>query len=100
MTTEQLGSIAGIILSLAVAYIPKLREWYAAKDAQGKAQTMGILLVVSALGVFGLSCASVFSLVACTVAGAKELLGVLIAALVANQASFLLLVKPYQKETE
>ncbi|RPJ29470.1 MAG: hypothetical protein EHM33_01070 [Chloroflexi bacterium] len=100
MTVEQLGSIAGVILSLAIAYIPQLAEWYGKFDTAGKARVMGILLVVAALGVFGLSCANVFMLVACTVEGAKDLLGILIAALVANQASFVLLVQPFQKPAE
>ena len=97
MTVEQLGSIAGVILSLSLAYIPKVSDWYNGFDAAGKARVMGVLLIAAALGVFGLSCADVFGLVACTVEGAKDLLGVLIAALVANQASFLLLVKPYRQ---
>lgn len=96
MTTEQLGAVAGIVLSLALAYVPTLREWYDAKTTQQKAQIMGGLLVVSALGIFGLSCANLFVLVACTVDGAKELVGVLIAALVANQSAFALLVRPYK----
>jgi multisubunit Na+/H+ antiporter MnhG subunit len=96
MTVEQLGSIAGIILSLALAYLPRVREWYDAKDAAGKAQTMGALLVLSALGVFGLSCANLYGLVACSVEGAKDLVGVLISALTANQATYLIAVRPFR----
>ena len=98
MTVEQLGAIAGVILSLVLAYAPKIKDWYDTKTAAEKAQIMGALLVLSAFGVFGLSCANLYALVPCTVEGAKDLLGVLIAALVANQASFLLLVKPYKAQ--
>lgn len=97
MSVQELGAIAGIILSLAVAYLPKVKDWYDAKDTQGKAQVMGALLVVSAVGVFALSCAKLYGLVPCTVDGAKELVGVLIAALVANQSTFLLAVRPFKK---
>ena len=97
MTVEQLGAIAGVVLSLAIAYIPALANWYNSFDQAGKARVMGALLVVSALGVFGLGCLNAFAFVPCTVAGAKELLGVLIAALIANQASFSLLVHPFKK---
>lgn len=96
MTAEELGSIAGLILSLAVAYLPKVKEWYDGFDAAGKARVMGGLLVLTALGVFAYGCIPQ-SLVPCTLAGAKELVGVLIAALVANQATYLLLVRPFKK---
>ena len=97
MTVEQLGSIAGVILSLAVAYIPRVSDWYGGLDSKGKARVMGGLLVGVALGAFGLSCAGVYALMPCTVEGAKDLVGVLIAALTANQATYLLLVKPFKK---
>jgi hypothetical protein len=95
MTVQELGQIAGVILSLAVAYIPGIRERFDALDGPGKARVMAALLLVAAVGVFGYGCVN--TLVPCTVAGAKELFGVLVAALVANQATFLLFVKPYQK---
>jgi multisubunit Na+/H+ antiporter MnhG subunit len=95
MTAEQLGSIAGVILSLAVAYIPKLSDWYDSLDTKGKARVMGVLLVVAAIGVFAAGCIN--TLVPCNVDGAKELVGVLIAALTANQATYLIAVRPFQK---
>jgi hypothetical protein len=97
MSVEQLGMVAGIILSLALAYVPKLNDWYNAKDKTAKVQIMGGLLVVAALGVFGLSCANVFVFVACSMVGAKELLGILVSALIANQATFMFAVRPFQR---
>ena len=97
MSVEQLGAIAGVILSLFVAYIPKVKDWYDAQSGQVKAQVMGALLLVSAAAVFGLSCANLYDLVPCTVEGAKELVGILIAALVANQATFVLAVRPFKQ---
>ena len=97
MTIEQLGAIAGIVLSLAVRYIPQIAKWYDAFDAEGKARVMGALLVVSAVGVFALGCVNVFAFVPCTVDGAKELVSVLVTALMANQATFLIAVRPFKK---
>jgi hypothetical protein len=99
MSVEQLGTIAGVVLSLGLAYIPKLKDWYETRSAAEKVQIMGALLLGSALAVFGLSCANVFSLVQCSEQGAKELFGVLIAALVANQASFVMFVKPFKSDS-
>jgi multisubunit Na+/H+ antiporter MnhG subunit len=97
MTVEQLGAIAGVILSLAVAYIPFLAERYNRLDAKGKARVMGALLVGSAVGVFALGCVNLYVFVPCTVDGAKDLVGVLISALTANQATYLIAVKPFNK---
>lgn len=96
MSELQLASIAGVILSLALAYFPKLKEWYDAKDGPAKAQIMGGLLVLAALGVFGASCANLYPLVECSVNGAKELVGILVAALVANQGAYTLMVRPFK----
>lgn len=96
MTVQELGAIAGAVLSLAVAYIPQVAKWYDALDAQGKARAMGALLIATAVGVFALGCVNVFDFVPCTVAGAKELLSVLIAALVANQAVYQIAVRPFK----
>jgi hypothetical protein len=98
MTPEQLGAIAGVILSLAMEYIPAFQRWYDQFDAAGKARVMGALLVVAALGSFGLSCVNLFALVPCTTQGALDLLSVLIVALMANQATFMLAVRPFRTQ--
>ena len=99
MTVQDLGAIAGIVLSLAIAYIPGIRGWYEALTSEKKAQVMGALLVGSAVGVFLAACAGLYALVPCTTEGAKEMVSILIAALVANQATYLIAVRPFQKET-
>lgn len=103
MTSEQLASIAGVVLSLLLAYIPKLSDWYNTKDTAAKARIMGGLLMLTALGIFGLSCAHVITVaalaaaVSCDKAGLLELMQILIAALIANQATFMLAVRPFKK---
>lgn len=100
MTATQLAEISGVLLSLLLAYFPGLAKWYDAKDAKTKAQLMGGLLVLVSLAIFGLACANIladFGLnVACTRAGIIQLVQILLAALVANQATFLLAVRPFK----
>lgn len=97
MTPEQLGAYAGIVLSLAMFYIPGLSDWYNALTPQKQAGIMaGLLLVVSAV-LFGLSCANWYNAVSCDVEGVKSLLNVFIAALIANQATYLIAVRPVKK---
>jgi hypothetical protein len=88
MNAEQLSSIAGVILSLIFSYVPKVSEWYAGREATEKRLIMAGLLLLVALGAFGLSCADVVSVVTCNKDGALGLVYAFIAALVANQATF------------
>ena len=103
MTAEQLAQYAGIVLSLALAYIPKLAVWYGNKDAPAKARIMGGLLVLVALAIFGLTCGRVIADlnlgVVCDRTGFLQLLQLLVHALTANQATFLIAVKPFAKKS-
>lgn len=90
MTAEQLSALAGVILSLAFSYLPGLAPWFDRLEPTVKRLVMAGLLLVVAVGAFGLSCAGVISAAACTQAGAWSVLTVFIAALVANQATYLI----------
>jgi uncharacterized membrane protein len=100
MTAETLALIVGAILSLAFAYIPGLRTKYEALSSEMKAAIMAGIMLIVTITIYAMACASVLNLfgveVACTKEGAAELLKILISALMANQASYLLLVKPYK----
>jgi len=101
MTPEYLAGVAGVLLSLAFAYIPGLKDWFDAQVPQRKAQVMAVALILVAGGLFGFACVNVAALldapVTCDVPGVVAVVKVLIAALVANQAAFLLMVKPFKK---
>ena len=101
MTTEQLAAICGVVLSLLLAYIPGLATWYANKDAASKARIMGGLLILVALAIFGLACAHIIAdfglVVVCTKESLLQLIQILIAALIANQATFTLAVRPFKQ---
>ena len=90
MNAEQLSAIAGVILSLGFSYIPKLKQWFESKESDVKQAIMGLALVIVACAVFGLSCAGVFDTVACTQTGFVGFAGVLVSALVSNQATYLI----------
>lgn len=90
MTTEQLASIAGIVLSLLFSYIPGLNVWFGLLDPLYKRLIMAGLLILVAAASFGLSCYGLWPTVECSQAGALGLIEILVAALIANQAAFLL----------
>lgn len=101
MTPQDLSALAGMFLSLALAYIPGLNDWYSGLTATHKRLVMLALLSVCAGAAFGLACAGWLAQLSagewaapeCTRSGAAELILAWLAALVANQGTYLLLVR-------
>ncbi len=93
MTGEQLSAIAGVLLSLIFSYIPQLRQRFNALDGDHKRLVMAASLVVTATAIFALSCLSVVDTVSCDRKGAFGLISNIIAALVANQAAYMVTPK-------
>lgn len=94
MSPEEIAVIAGIILTLAFSYIPKLNISYGLLDPTYKRLIMaGLLLVVSA-GAYGLSCAGLAAdfglLVTCDRPALIGLVRSFIVAVVANQSLYAL----------
>jgi len=94
MSSEQLASIAGIVLSLALSYIPGLSAWYNALVSQRKAAFMALLLVLVTAGTLAYQCRA--DLAGCASANWETYLSALVAALVANQAVYLI-TRPFKK---
>jgi hypothetical protein len=90
MSAEQLAMVAGVILSLVFSYVPGVSDWYAKRTATEKSLIMAGLLALVAAGALGLSCARVIDAVVCTRDGAMGLVYAFIAALIANQATFVI----------
>lgn len=104
MSPEIISSIAGVALALALAYIPGLNARYAALDGTYKRSIMGLLLLAAAGVALALGCAGLGAQVGvsvtCDQGGAVEAARALVAALVANQGAYALLVRPAQPEPE
>jgi hypothetical protein len=90
MTAEQLALTAGVILSLLFSYIPGLNVKFTALDPVYKRLVMLVLIIISAGGIFGLSCAGILSYVTCDQAGAWGLVELIVLAAIANQSAYLL----------
>lgn len=106
MTDSQLSLFAGALLSLAFAYIPKLREWFDAKDATTKRLIMAGSLLVVSLAIFGGACGNLLSAlpiqltITCDKGGAVNLATYFVLALIANQATFTISPQPKAKTVE
>jgi hypothetical protein len=94
MNADTLSAMAGVLLSLAFTYIPGLQARYDPIDGVYKRLIMLGLLVLVAGGAFSLACAGwgadLGLELACDRNGLVGLLRALIAALVANQTTFLI----------
>jgi hypothetical protein len=94
MSAELLASLAGSVLSLAFSYVPGLTPKYDALTTDYKRLVMGGALIVVAAATYGVSCAGYGAqfgfAVACDADGAVGLARIVVAALIANQATFTL----------
>ncbi len=88
MNATELSAVAGVALSLAFSYIPGLSGWFDEKDPTSKRLIMAAVLLVAVAVIFGLSCANVITAASCDQPGVVGLVSALIAALVANQATY------------
>lgn len=89
-SSEQLAAVAGVALSLLFSYVPGLREKFATLDKVRKSLAMAVMLLIVAGGALGLSCTKVINVIECSQNGVVQLVNVYIAALVANQAAYLI----------
>ena len=97
MTPQTLSTAAAVALSLLFSYVPGLSHWYDGLDATRKRLTMLILLLLTTLTAFGLTCAGwaeAFGLsLSCDQPGAITLIQSLVLALTANQSTYLITPK-------
>jgi hypothetical protein len=101
MTENTVGMLAGALLSLLFGYAPGLRPWYEALEPTRKALVMLVLLAVAAAVLYGAACYTPWQVgVTCDEAGFWQLAQLFIAALVANQAAYLIGVKPTRTAVE
>lgn len=89
LTPEMLGGIAGIVLSLSFAYIPRMNVKFAELTPETKRLIMlGVLLVTSG-AIYGLNCGGVISTgVTCDRAGIIQLGSIFLYAVVLNQSTY------------
>lgn len=88
MDAKLLTMIAGVILSLAFSYIPKLKTWFENQSPNTKRLVMLGAIALAAGGAFGLACLGRFDGLACTQAGAWDIVELLFLAAIANQTAY------------
>jgi hypothetical protein len=88
MNSDELSAGAGIALSLAMSYIPGLRDkWATLQPDVKRAILAGIMLAIS-VGIFAAGCGGILKNVPCDQTGALGLLRVLAVGLIANQTTY------------
>jgi len=87
MDETTFSGLAGLFLSLGFSFIPGLSTWYEKLDGTQKRSVMAAVLVVTAIAIFALSCASVLTVVTCDRAGGWQMVEIFFTALVVNQST-------------
>lgn len=96
LTPALLAAVLAALLSLAGTYIPGLNTWLAGLSEDVKKAIMGGLTILIGAVVYVLACTPSigFPYVTCPVGGIWELVGIIIAALTANQVVFMVSPQP------
>lgn len=94
LTSDQLGGLAGVVLSLMFTYVPGLRVRFAARSRERKSLTMLLCLMAVAVGAFAASCGNFIQVAVCTQQGAWTIGVALFWAAVGNQATYQLAPQP------
>lgn len=104
MTPEYLSSIAGVILSILASYLPVFSSWFDALSPNLKRLLMLGLLALASIGCYALAClglAESFAIpLVCSEAGAVELFKAFLAAVIANQAAYMLSPKSATRQAK
>ena len=90
MTPETLSQIFGVAMSLAFSYVPGLQAWYAALEPITKRLVMAGGLVLISVAAYGLACTGQYGGLTCDQPGVVKAVQVFVAALIANQATYLI----------
>jgi len=94
MTPENLSSIFGVVLSLIFSYLPGAKGWYESLTTDYKRVVMLFGLALITAAAYGLACAGQYGGLTCDQPGLASAVQIFIAALIANQATYLISPKP------
>jgi hypothetical protein len=100
MSPDTLSALAGLLLALALAYVPGLAPRWRALPGDHKRLALAGLLALVTLGSFALACVPPLAVlrppsfgVACAAPDLNALLSAFVLALVANQGAYVLAVR-------
>ena len=96
MTGQELGSIAGVVLSTLFEYFPKLSVWYNAQEDNIQRLVLLGAMAVVALTIFGMGCAGLSDYFTCTKEGLWAVVKVFVSGVIASQAAYLVLPRKAQ----
>lgn len=88
MSAENLGIVAGILLSLIFSYVPGAADWFATLDANRKRLVMLGLLAATSIGIVGLACAGLSNTIVCDRPGILAIAQAFVLAAIANQTTY------------
>ena len=92
MSSDQLSTIAGVILSLLFSYVPGVSTWYSMQSPDTKRVVMLVAIVLVAGSAFALSCwglgGQLGLLITCDQASAWGLIRAIVACAVGNQVAY------------
>ena len=93
MTAEQFAAITGIVTSLIFSYFPIIKDWFEGQAPNVKRLMQVAVAFIVSWAIYGLNCAGVLTGMTCDLAGALEVVWLIVAFVVANQAAYAVSVR-------
>ncbi len=91
MDTFEIGAVAGVVLSLAWKYVPRIKGWFEKQEPETK-ELINLGVMIGVVGAaFGLSCINWFDIYACTQMGLKDAIVGLVGAMIGNAGAYVTL---------
>ena len=94
ITPELIAALAGAITSLLFAYLPGLKNWFDGLDSQYKPLVNAAVLFLATAGYLLYSCRLDW---ACVAGNLEQAIWAFIAALMANQTTYLVGVRQFKR---
>jgi hypothetical protein len=93
MTAQSLALVAGSVISLVFEYVPGVQSWY--NELTDKAQRLVMLFVLLLVptAALGFTCIGWYEYFPCSAVGIKEAIEMFVAAVLANQTTYALILK-------
>ena len=94
---EYVLALAGVVLSLAFEYVPKLHSWYNSQTDNYQKLIMLSAIAGVVFGTLGLSCVEWLNVFACDAVGVREAVSTFVLAVVFSQGTHKILPKKESK---
>lgn len=85
---ELIPLVAGTIITLVLAYVPRVKSWWEGLNGEQKRLSLAVLYLSTAVGMYVPSCLAWYPVIECSTESIPDVIGAFILALIASQSAY------------